>query len=108
VLRHKRDWPRIESVARREIERQIGDAEFARHAFYRPLEHTDGVWFVTVSGVMFFKDHSDVLIKGANMQGGYPRSGFWDASDLEITDGGQVLSYVLRRETQYDTGWTYP
>jgi hypothetical protein len=108
VLRHKRDWPRIESVARREIERQKGDAEFARNAFYRPIEHTNGVWFVTVSGVMFYQDHYGASIKGANMRGGYPRSGFWDAFDLEITDGGQVLSYVKRSESQYDTGWTFP
>ncbi len=108
VLRHKRDRPWIESVARREIECQKGDAEFAHNAFYRPTAHTNGVWFVTVSGVMFYQDHYGAIIKGANMQGGYPRSGFWDAFDLEITDGGQVLSYVRRSESQYDTGWTFP
>jgi len=106
VLRHNRAWPRIQSVARVEIERRKGDTEFARDAFYRPIEHTNGVWFVRVSGVMCYDNHYyGTLIKGANMQGGYPRSGSWDAHDLAIRDNGEVLSYALRRETQYDTGW---
>jgi hypothetical protein len=54
---------------------------------------------------MGFENGYGAMIKGANMQGGYPRSGSWDAYDLRIRDSGEVLSSTLKRETQYETGW---
>ena len=107
ALLHKRDWPRVQSVARGEIERRKGDAD-SRDAFYRPIEHTNGVWFITVSGVMPHRNHYASVINGSGARGGYPRSMSWDAYDLRISDNGEALSYTSRRETQYDAGWVYP
>jgi len=108
VLRQRPAWPQVQAVAERELANRRSDPEFARDAFYRPMEHTNGVWFVTVSGVMYYQNHYGSFIKGAGMSGGYPRSLSWDAYDLRISDSGKVLSYASRRETQYDVGWVYP
>jgi hypothetical protein len=108
VLRHNRDWPRVQSLARCEIEQQKRDPEFAWDAYYRPIAHTNGVWFITVTGVMYYQNHYSSFIEGAGVSGGYPHSESWDAYDLRIGDKGKVLSYAARRETQYDAGWVYP
>jgi hypothetical protein len=108
VLRHRSTWPQVRAVAQHELAIRKGDPEFARDAFYRPIEYADGVWFVTVSGVMYYQDHYASFIRGCGVSGGYPRSMSWDAYDLRIRDNGEVLSYASRRETQYDAGWVYP
>jgi len=108
VLRQRPAWHQVQAVAERELASLRGDPEFACDAFYRPIEHTNGVWFVTVSGVMYYQNHYGSFLKGAGMSGGYPRSLSWDAYDLRISDSGKVLSYASRRETQYDVDWVYP
>ncbi len=108
VLRQRVAWPWVQAVAERELARRTGEPEFARDAFYRPIEHTNGVWFLTVSGVMYYQNHYASFITGAGISGGYPRRLSWDAYDLRIRDNGDVLSYGSRRESQYDAGWVYP
>jgi hypothetical protein len=108
LLRQRPAWPQIQAAAQHALAGRTGDSEFARDAFYRPIERTNGVWFVTVSGVMYYENHYASFIKGSGMRGGYPRSLSWDAYDLRIRDNGQVLSYASRRETQYDAGWVSP
>jgi hypothetical protein len=105
ALRRKPEWARVQSIAQNEVALQKSDPEYARDAFYRPIAHTNHVWFVRVSGVMGFENGYGVMIKGAYMQGGYPCSGSWDAYDLRIRDSGEVLSFALKRETQSETGW---
>jgi hypothetical protein len=98
----------VQGAAEREVASRKGDPEFARDAFYRPIAHTNGIWFVRVSGVMYYQNGYATFINGSGMSGGYPRSLSWDAYDVRIRDNGEVVSYASRRETQYDAGWVYP
>jgi hypothetical protein len=78
-LRRDRDWPKIRAAAELEVARHEGNTLWSHDAYFTPQEHTNGVWYVVAAGA-------------------YPLNGYGDSIDILLRDGGEILSYLPRRD----------
>jgi hypothetical protein len=76
-IRHESDWPRIRETAKTEVAKRESDSRWRVDSYFRPTQHTNGVWTVAVVGP-------------------YPLNRSADSITLCIRDEGDVTSYQRR------------